>query len=214
MPTIHTIIPQNPTGLRIISAPGCDVRRISEYKTSPSTSVGFKQAPAYGKVENVFSTPVMRRLLHILHVLSSSSSSSSSLLVLLLAVIFANFTSQWAAPGLNCELQIATGNSGSQWAELHGELASGVGRAGSQWGAAERSGQCRNVTGNSRAEWASPGLNRQENMPKDLSEGVSERMAEDMSERMSEGMPKKMSKNMSKNAMNICQTILCQRKMS
>ena len=73
------------------------------------------------------------------------------------AVIFASFTLQWAAPDLNCKLQIAVGSAAPQqgageWRGLRRtsttDLPSGVGSAG------PRPGIC-------RAEWAAPDLSRQ-----------------------------------------------------
>ena len=57
------------------------------------------------------------------------------LFAVILAVIFASCMLQWAAPDLNCKLQIA------------------VGSAGPQRGAPDCSGQRRTSTGSFRAEW-------------------------------------------------------------
>ena len=111
--------------------------------------------------------------------------------------MFASRMLQWAAPDLNCKLQIA------------------VGGAGPELQAADHSGRRRTSTGSSRAEWAAPGLNRgtpqrrsgqrrtaairkkmPENIPKKMS--IEIEMSEKYVKRMSEEeMSIQMSKNMS-----------------
>ena len=68
----------------------------------------------------------------------------------------ASSRSQWALPGLNCELQIAVGTAGpqtatsrSQWAlpDLNRDFQIAVGTAGPQPRLPDRSGHCRTSTG-------------------------------------------------------------------
>ena len=99
--------------------------------------------------------------------------------VLLFAVIFAVCMLQWAAPDLNCKLQIAMGS------------------AGPQRRASDRSGQGRASTGSSRAEWAAPDPERngsagpqpqsaQPEWAASAAKICQKRMSEDMSENTAE----------------------------
>ena len=109
-----------------------------------------------------------------------------------------SFRSQWAAPDLNRELQIAVGSAGPQ----------------RQLAAADRSGQRRTV-GSARpqqgdaAKWATPDLNCQKESQKEMSgrapDRMPERMTEDMPDRMSEDAPERMPEDVQKRKSEMCQ---------
>ena len=131
-PNHHKIMPKGPVPIPDLNSiiildlfPTCQVRVVGFYVSCPPSSSSFPSSPSP-------SSP------------SSPCPRPTSLCHLLRQLYVARCRSQWAAPDLIKEGQIA------------------VGSAGPQQGGSDRSGRCRTSTGSSRAEWAAPDLTSQQ----------------------------------------------------